>query len=381
MRLKSRYTVRSWENTSDCVHAYGFGGSALEKNEIQKRMNEAIRLTAPGQPIRTALDMIIAGHLGALICVGDSENVLAAGNDGFPLNISFTSNRLFELSKMDGAIVIDESLSQILRANFHLNPDPSLATSETGMRHRTDARMSVLTDAIVISVSERRSVVNVYVHGKSYQIQTVTEIMGQVNQLVSTLQTTRAALDRSLLRLTALELDNYVTLADITSIFSSFEILQQAKEELQFCIVKLGSQGKLVRMQLEQLAGSTIENDYTLMIRDYASDSSEENAARIREQFAKMKAQDLTNPHRVAEVLGYDDLDEDSVMTPLGLRTLSQVSVVRDGVAERIVDEYGSLQELLDNIKENPERLGDFGVNNPTILADSLYRMQGKQGA
>ena len=318
----------------------------MDKNELQKRMEQAIRLTAPGQPIRTALDMIIAGHLGALICVGDTENVLAAGNDGFPLNISFTSNRLFELSKMDGAIVIDGDLTQILRANFHLNPDPSLATSETGMRHRTAARMSVLTDAIVISVSARRAVVNVYVHGKSYEIQPVTTIMSSVNQLVATLQTTRQSLDRSLLRLTALELDDYVTLADITGIFSSFEIMQQAKTELKDCIVKLGNQGKLVQMQLEQLAGSSMDTEYDLMIRDYASDSS-----------------------------------EDSVMTPLGLRTLSRVSVVRDGVAEKIVDEYGSLQELMDDISEDPERLGDFGVNNPAILADSLYRMKGtKQG-
>ena len=178
-------------------------------------MQEAIRLTAPGQPIRTALDMIIAGHLGALICVGDVEHVLGAGNDGFPLNISFTANRLFELSKMDGAIVIDEDLTQILRANFHLNPDPSLVTSETGMRHRTAARMSVLTDAIVISVSSRRAVVNVYVRGKSYELQPVSALMGSVGQLMSTLQTTCTSLDRSLLRLTALELDDYVTLADI----------------------------------------------------------------------------------------------------------------------------------------------------------------------
>ena len=336
-------------------------------------MDEAIRLTAPGQPIRAALDMIIAGHLGALICVGDVENVLAAGNDGFPLNISFTSNRLFELSKMDGAIVIDGDVTQILRANFHLNPDPSLATSETGMRHRTAARMSVLTDAIVISVSSRRAVVNVYVHGKSYQIQTVPEVMSSVNQLVSTLQTTRTQLDRKLLHLTGLELDDYVT-------FSSFEILQQAKVELKRCIVKLGTQGKIVRLQLEQLAGESIDSEYDLMIRDYARDSSEENARTIRTKFAQMTPQDLTNPQRIAEVLGYDDLDEDSVMTPLGLRTLSQVSVVRDGVAERIVDEYGSLQDLMDDIRTNPERLVDIGVNNPTILADSLYRIQGKRG-
>ena len=324
----------------------------MDKIEIQKRMEKAIRLTAPGQPIRTALDMIIAGHLGALICVGDSENVLAAGNDGFPLNISFTSNRLFELSKMDGAIVIDDDMNQILRANFHLNPDPSLATNETGMRHRTAARMSVLTDAIVISVSARRAVVNVYVKGKSYEIQPVTEVMSSVNQLIATLQTTRSTLDRSLLRLTALELDDYVTLADITDIISSFEIMQQAKAELKSCIVKLGNQGKLVQMQLEQLAGASMDTEYDLMIRDYASESSQDNARRIRERFSEMTAYELSNPKSVAEVLGFDDLDEDSVMTPLGLRTLSRVSVVRDGVAEKIVDEYGSLQDLMGDLKK-----------------------------
>ena len=349
----------------------------MDKKCTEARMKEAVRLTAPGQPLRTALDMIIAGHIGALICVGDTDAVLAAGNDGFPLSISFTSNRLFELSKMDGAIVIDGDLNQILRANFHLNPDPSLATSETGMRHRTAARMSVLTDAIVISISERRGVVNVYVDGTSYQIQPVSEIMSSVNQLVSTLQTTRTSLDRSLLRLTALELDDYVTLADITSIFSSFEIMEQAKVELQNCIEKLGNQGKLVQMQLEQLAGSGMETEYTLMIRDYAADASEENAERIRAAFSAMSAPDLTNPKKVAAALGYEDLDEDSVMSPLGLRTLSRVSVVRDGVAERIVDEYGSLQDLMDDIKKDPDRLGNFGVNNPAILADSLARMHG----
>ncbi len=360
---------------------WGNGGAVLENTTAKPTLKDAIRLTAPGQPLRTALDMIIAAHLGALICVGDTDTVLASGNDGFPLNISFTSNRLFELSKMDGAIVLDGDLTQILRANFHLNPDPSLATSETGMRHRTAARMSILTDAIVISVSERRAVVNVYVHGKSYQIQPITDIMSSVNQLVGTLQATRTSLDRALLRLTALELDNYVTLADITDIFSSFEILQQAKQELEGCIEKLGTRGKLVRMQLEQLAGETMDNEYDLMIRDYASESSEENARVIRERFAEMSAQDLSNPKRVAEALGFDDLDEDSVMTPLGLRTLSRVSVVRDGVAEKIVDEYGSLQELMGDIKEDPERLGDFGVNNPAILADSLVRMRGKREA
>ena len=173
IRVTIKWCAETPFGTSSLALLPEHGGGLLENETFKPTLKDAIRLTAPGQPLRTALDMIIAGHLGALICVGDSEHVLNAGNDGFPLNISFTSNRLFELSKMDGAIVIDGDLTQILRANFHLNPDPSLATSETGMRHRTAARMSILTDAIVISVSERRAVVNVYVHGKSYQIEPI----------------------------------------------------------------------------------------------------------------------------------------------------------------------------------------------------------------
>ena len=128
-------------------------GSQFENGALdrEQRFEDAIRKTAPGTPLRTALDMILAGKLGALICVGDTENVLAAGDDGFKLDVSFTANRLFELCKMDGAVVVDRDLTKILRANYHLNPDPSLPTSETGTRHRTAARMSLLTKATVIS--------------------------------------------------------------------------------------------------------------------------------------------------------------------------------------------------------------------------------------
>ena len=248
------------------------------------------------------------------------------------------------------------------------------------MRHRTAARMSVLTDAIVISVSARRAVVNVYVHGKSYEIQPVTTIMSSVNQLVATLQTTRQSLDRSLLRLRPSS--STTTLRSPTSPAFSRVSRSCSRQRLSLRIALSSWQpGKLVQMQLEQLAGSSMDTEYDLMIRDYASDSSEANAEKIRANLSRMTPKDLSDPQHVAAVLGYDDLDEDSVMTPLGLRTLSRVSVVRDGVAEKIVDEYGSLQELMDDISEDPERLGDFGVNNPAILADSLYRMKGtKQG-
>lgn len=351
---------------------------ALPVESIEDRLRAAIRQTAPGTSLRHALDMILAGRLGALICIGDTDAVLANGDDGFRLDISFTANRLFELAKMDGAIVVDKGLTQILRANYHLNPDPSLPTQETGMRHRTAARMSILTKAMVISVSERRQVVTIYVDGRGHQLRAVSEIMSSVNQLLVSLQATRAQLDRHLLRLTTLELDNYVTLSDICETIYLFEVLMTVAAELDTLVLELGSKGKTIAMQRDEFTGSMSE-EYTLLIRDYASDSSEENALEIRKKLHDTPNEKLRSAKYLSTVLGHSDKNDDSIMTSLGLRTLSNVSVVREGMADKIVDEYGSLQHLMDEIEKNPSRLDEVGVDNPDILADSLYRMWGKR--
>ncbi len=346
-------------------------------SKSESRMAAAIKQTAPGTALRHALDMIIAGHLGALICIGDTDAVIAAGDDGFKLDISFTANRLFELCKMDGAVVVDKDITQILRANYHLNPSPSLPTSETGMRHRTAARMSLLTQATIISVSERRQVITVYVDGKGYELRNVSELMSRVNQLLVSLQNTRGQLDRALLRLTTLELDNYVTVGDVAQVLYLFEVLLTVADQLDRIILELGREGRSVQMQREEFVAG-MDEEYTLLIRDYARDSSEEAASTTREAFRETANMQLRNPKRVAELLGFEGYGEDSVLTPLGLRTLSNVSVVRRGMADKIVDEYGSLQQLMDDIEHNPDRLDDLGVDNPGILADSLYRMWGK---
>ena len=192
------------------------------------------------------------------------------------------------------------------------------------------------------------------------------------------MQNTRNQLDRALLRLTTLELDNYVTVADVTEIFYLFEVLMTVASQLDGIILELGREGRSVKMQREEFIGDMNE-EYTLMIRDYARDSSVKNAKRIRKEFNDTSNSQLRSPKRVAELLGYDGYGDESVLTPLGLRTLSNVSVVRKGMADKIVDEFGSLSQLMDDIEQNPDRLDNLGVDNPTILADSLYRMWGKR--
>ena len=202
--------------------------------------------------------------------------------------------------------------------------------------------------------------------------------MTSVSQLLTTLQTTRQSLDRSLVRLSSLEMDNFVTLGDVTKIFNSFELLLAADADLRNLIAQLGSEGRTVEMQRSQLTGE-VSDEYLLMVRDYAHDSSPEVACEIREQFRMLAAKRSLGFKQVAAILGLEGTTEESVVKPLGLRTLSRISVVREGMAEKLVDEYGSLQEMLGEIQENPSRLDDIGVHNPTILADSLSRMHGRQ--
>ncbi len=350
----------------------------MDKALIEKRMQAAIRMTAPGTALRSALDMILAARLGALICIGDTDKVLALGNDGFPLNIAFSANRLFELSKMDGAIVIDDDLENILRANFHLNPDPSLPTTETGMRHRTAARMSMCTDSLVISVSERRSVVNLYIGGISYQLKESGELINEANQMLIALQTQRSSLDRGLQRLSALEFDDYVTLGDVTAVVARFQTLLETGRMLLEILTQMGSNGRMLKIQLrEQTHG--MDEQFDLMIRDYAKDSSQETALSIREELNVLSSRELTSPKKICQLLGYEGLREEDILRPLGLRTLSRVAVVTHDTADRLVDEYGSLKGLMDSIQDDPEHLGDMGINNPALLVDSLYRMWGKR--
>jgi diadenylate cyclase len=213
------------------------------------------------------------------------------------------------------------------------------------------------------------------VDGGPIELRTVSDRMVVVNRLLVTLRQARQTLDRYLLHLSTLELDGYVTLADITNVFSNFEILLMADAELQDCVLQLGSEGRTVELQREQFTRG-MDEDYTLMVRDYAADSSQENAESIRKRLHEMaRKHQFQSSRRVAEALGYPDLDEDSVMAPLGLRTLSRVSVVREGMAEKILDEYGSLDELLGDIGENPDRRDDLGVNNPDVLVATLNRM------
>src|SRR5437660_4304222 len=231
-------------------------------------MIEALAVVAPGRPLREGLDRILQANMGALIIVGDGPAVLSICSGGFLVDAGFTPQRLSELAKMDGAIILASDASRIARANVHLVPNPNVPTSETGTRHRTAERVARSVDVPVISVSEDMSVIAVYRHDIKHPLEPIPRLLNRANQALQTLERYKNRLDTVSASLSALEVEDLVTMRDVVTVLQRAEMVRRIAEEVDSYIVELGVDGRLVLLQLEELMGG-VEDDRRQVIKDY----------------------------------------------------------------------------------------------------------------
>lgn len=179
---------------------------------------ETLAAVAPGTELRDGLERILRGRTGALIVLGIDETVEEISTGGFVLDVPFSATRLRELCKMDGAVVVDRNLSRIVRAAVQLLPDPTIETSESGTRHRTAERVAKQTGFPVISVSQSMRIVALYVGHTRYVLEDTDTILSRANQALATLERYRARLDEVAGTLSALEIEDLVTVRDVCSV-------------------------------------------------------------------------------------------------------------------------------------------------------------------
>src|SRR6266511_5433411 len=228
----------------------------------------ALRRIAPGTDLRQAIDDIIRSREGALIVVGDPNELSFLFSGGLRLDQPFTPQLLYELAKMDGAIIVDEGVSRLAYANVQLMPDPEIPSNETGTRHRTAERVAKQTGAMVVSISQQRETVTIFQGRQRYQLDPVPTVLAKTNQALATLDTYRTRLEQVLTRLTALEFQNAVVLDDVLVVLQRAELTTRMAEEIERNCVELGTEGRLIRMRLTELLGdvpgqrAAIVNDY-----------------------------------------------------------------------------------------------------------------------
>jgi len=337
---------------------------------------EALAVVAPGQPLREGLDRILQANMGALIVVGDGPEVLAICSGGFLMDAEFTPQRLSELAKMDGAIILAPDASRIARANVHLVPDPNVPTSETGTRHRTAERVARSIDVPILSVSEELSLIAVYRRDRKHVLDPIPRLLARANQGLQTLERYKARLDAVSSSLSALEVEDLVTVRDVVTVLQRAEMVRRIAEELEGYIVELGTDGRLVLLQLEELMGG-VEDDRRLVIKDYFRDQPSWRLDQAMTSLGTCSTEDLLDLKRVAAVLHLppEAAELEVGLQPRGYRLLSRIPRLPDAVVDRIVERFGNLQKILRATLDDLDEVEGVGSSRARAIKDGLTRL------
>jgi diadenylate cyclase len=346
----------------------------LHSDELVRSTLAAV---APGTELRDGLERILRGRTGALVVLGHDRIVDTLATGGFPLDVEFSATRLRELAKMDGAIVVDREVSRIVRAATQLVPDPSIETSESGTRHRTAERVAKQTGYPVVSVSQSMRIVALYVAGRRIVLEDSSAILSRANQALQTLERYKQRLDEVTGTLSALEIEELVTVRDVANVLQRLEMVRRIKDEIADYVVQLGTDGRLLSLQLEELTGG-LSDDLGLVIRDYLDEAK--NGFTHDEAIGNLESLDsaeLLDPVGCAKALGFTVVGDalDSSVSPHGYRLLSKVPRLPGAIVDRLVEHFGSLQRLLAANLEDLMEVDGVGEGRARLVREGLSRL------
>lgn len=340
-------------------------------------MTEVLRMIAPGTPIRDGLENILKAKTGALIVIGDNKEVLDLVDGGFQLNIDYSSARLYELAKMDGAIVLSSDLKKILYANTQLTPSSSISSSETGTRHRTAECTAKQTGALLICISQRRSIITVFKGNERYVLEDTSKVISKANQALQTVEKYKKVFDDKLSLLNEYEFNDIVTLENVIIAIQRAEMVMKVVDEVQKAIYELGSEGVLLNMQLEELIGD-LEKEELLIVKDYIAPGKKRVAEKVLEEIRNLNHDDLLEMQKIAKNLGYEDFDnydEVGVYTR-GYRVLNKIPRMPSNIIENLIKSFKSFQHILAADLKQLDDVDGIGEIRARTIRQSLKRMQ-----
>ena len=334
-------------------------------------------MVAPGTALREGIDNIVHSRTGGLIVIGETEDISFLFSGGLSLDVDYTPALLYQVAKMDGAIVLNQQATKIVCANVQLMPDPTILSTETGTRHRTAERVSKQTESLVVAISERRDVVSLYLGGMKYILQDIPAVLAKANQGLATLDKYRARLDSVSARLTALEFEGRSVLYDALSVLQRAELVTRMAVEVERYIVELGTEGRLIEMQLEETMVG-VAADKAALIRDYSVEDTEENLAATLSAIVRLPHQDLLDFGRLAELLGYERKVStlDFPVSSRGYRVLGRIPRLPKLVVQRIIHEFGGLEEILAASDDDLEAVEGVGATRAKDIREGVRRLQ-----
>lgn len=345
---------------------------------MKKDIYESLRIVAPGTSLRIGLESVVRARTGALIVLGNGDEVLKIVDGGFNINSEFSPAYLYELAKMDGAIIISSDCKRILYANAQLIPDQSISSKETGIRHRTAERVAKQTGVLVIAISQRRNIITLYKGNSKYVLRNSSEILDKANQAIQTLEKYKSVLNQAMGNLTALEFEDLVTVYDVAKVLQRIEMVMRISDEIEKYILELGNEGRLISMQLEELM-SGVEDDGVNIIKDYSNiDMEDKDYEDIRNSIRILSSEELLDLYNIGKILGYDTGvgSLDTNIYPKGYRILNKIPRLPSSVLENVINMFGSFQKILKASISELDLVEGIGEVRARTIKEGLRRFQ-----
>ncbi|SEN75242.1 diadenylate cyclase [Mesobacillus persicus] len=311
-----------------------------------KALSEILQFIAPGTPLREGIDNVLRANTGGLIVIGYNEKVKELVDGGFEINCRFSPSSLYELAKMDGAIILNDTGNQILFANAQLAPNPGIPSSETGMRHRTAERVAKQTKALVVAISQRRTVITLYQGNRRYSLKDISVILTKANLAIQTLEKYKIVLEQSITNFGLLEFEELVTYNDLLQVMHRFEMVLRIKNELLAYLSELGIEGRLIRLQMQELM-TDIEIEANLMIKDYVSNAAIDSGD-IMVRLLDMARSGPIEDTVILKMLGYQGyVHLEEPINPRGYRMLNKIPRLPPIIVENLVSRFQNLPTIV----------------------------------
>jgi diadenylate cyclase len=345
-------------------------------------LKEIIKICSPGTQLRLGLENIIKANSGGLILLMNKEDIERHSEiiqPGFYVNCDYTPQKIYELAKMDGAVILNEDVTKILYANVQLAPDPTIPTSETGMRHRNAERTAKQTGKISIAVSRRRGVVSIYWGAFTYVLRDLNFLLTMVNQGLKVIEKYRLSYNREIENLNILEIEDNVTLLDVSRTIEKAVVALKTADEIEKYIWEMGVNGRLARMQLDEMIGDLDEN-LRLIVSDYLNVEGIPDAEKVREVCEKMKMARDKDMGDYSRIISQLELRSNSILTEenvgsRGIRLLNAITKIPDNIIYNLVEAFGTLRNIKDANPEDLKEVVGIGEKRSTAIIEGLYKI------
>lgn len=337
----------------------------LVKNTNEKAKKEDIleilKYISPGTTLRTGIEGVLKAKTRGLIVI-ENDVIPEIIEGGFKVNCRFTPQRLVELCKMDGAVVLSRDMKRILFANILLTPNHSIPSNETGTRHKAAERTAKQLGTIVMAVSQRRNEITLFYKNIKYEIKETSEIIRRATEILQILEKHRDLFDKLNTELNKVELDGKVKPNNVTSLIQRGKIILKTSEILRKYIIELGIEGTIVKSRLKEILHG-VDKEVNNVIKDYTKIGFKKTK-RILDILNHDEILDLEN---IEQSLGISK--EIKELIPRGHRLLTEIGMPEEDIGI-LIKEFKNINQILLLNQEQTNNF--FGEEKSNLIMEKI---------